>query len=129
MWEQEEALPAASSSSSSEEEDLPPASRGQVFWACTQTSVVLTGLALALRQVAGQLGPAALHTDAAQVARLLAGTLQLLYACSFLHGTLFAHLLFSTPFRSMLRMWHVRVQCQTSWRSAMRRRCWHARGR
>lgn len=64
--------PSGSGKSEGEGEALPPASRGQVFRACAQTSLLLGGLALLLRSRAAQLGPAALHTDPAAVQRLLA---------------------------------------------------------
>lgn len=126
---QEEALPTASSSGSPvEEEGLPPASRGQVFWACTQTSLVLGGVALLLRSIAGELGPAALHTDAAQVLRLLAGVPQLLAclvcaSCNNLGPTVMLRAAHTGS------LWHVPAQCQTGWSWAMRQRCWLARGR
>ena len=50
-----------------------PRRAARCFGACAQTSLVLGALALVLRSRAAEMGPAALHTDPAQVARLLAG--------------------------------------------------------
>ena len=46
---------------------------GQVLAACLQTSIVLGAFALVLRSRAEAMSVGALHTDPAQVAKLLAG--------------------------------------------------------
>ncbi len=55
-----------------DQEELPPVSRGRVFGACFQTSAVLVAFAFLLRTRAGALSAAVLHTDPAEVNRLLA---------------------------------------------------------
>ena len=52
-------------------EELPAVSRGQVFAACFQTSAVLVAFAFLLRARAAALSAALLHTDPAEVNRLL----------------------------------------------------------
>lgn len=68
--------PFQEGSGAASEEDLSSASRGQVFSACVQTSLVLIAFAFLLRAKASTMGAALLHTDSAQVERLLACTIR-----------------------------------------------------